>query len=48
MCRRTGLKINAGKSKVMVLVEEGGLEDEDCIDRMQLELALEVKYLGFA
>ena len=32
VCRRRGLKINAGKSKVMVLGEEEGLECEVCVD----------------
>ena len=32
VCRRRGLKVNAGKSKVMVLGGEEGLECEVCID----------------
>ena len=46
VCRRRGLKINAGKSKVMVLGGEEGLECEVCIDRMRLEQVSELKYLG--
>ena len=33
VCRRRGLKVNAGKSKVMVLGGEEGLECEVCVDR---------------
>ena len=32
VCRRRGLKVNASKSKVMVLGGEEGLEYEVCID----------------
>ena len=35
-CRR-GLKVNASKRKMMVLVGEEGLEWEVCIDGMRLE-----------
>ena len=45
MCRRRGLKINAGKSKVMVLNGEEGLESEVHVDRIHLEYVLEFKYL---
>ena len=31
MCRKRGLKLNADKSKVMVLSEEEGLECEICV-----------------
>ena len=37
VCWRRGLKVNAGKSKVMVLGVEEGLEYEVCIDGMCLE-----------
>ena len=37
VCRRRFLKINTGKSKVMVLGVEEGLEYEVCIDGMCLE-----------
>ena len=36
VCRRRGLKINAGKSKVMVLNEEEGLECEVHVDGIRL------------
>ena len=39
-CRRRGLKVSAGKSKVMVLNGEKGLECEVYVDRVRL------KYLG--
>ena len=45
-CRRRGLKVNAGKSKVMVL---GGGEVSDCeacVDGIRLEHVSEFKYLG--
>ena len=43
-CRRD-LKVNAGKSEVMVLNGEEGLECEAQMDGMQLEHVLEFKYL---
>ena len=46
MCRRRGQKLNAGKSKMMVLKEEEGLECEICVDGIRLERASEFKYLG--
>ena len=45
MCRRRGLEINAGKSKVIVL----NGEDDCCefsVDGLRLEHVLEPKYLG--
>ena len=45
VCRRC-LKVNAAKSKVMVLNGEEGLKCEICVDRMQLEHVSEFKYLG--
>ena len=45
MCRR-GLKLNADKSKVMVLNGEEGLECEVYIVRICSEYFLEFKYLG--
>ena len=36
MCRRRGLKVNAGKSKVMVLNGEEGLEYEVHVDGVHL------------
>ena len=36
VCRRRGFKINAGKSKVMVLNVEEGLECEILVDGMRL------------
>ena len=41
-----GLKVNAGKSKVMVLGEEEGLECEVCVDGIRLEHVSEFQYLG--
>ena len=46
MCRRTGLRVNAVKSKVMVLNGEAGLECEVSEDGVQLEHVSEFKYLG--
>ena len=45
VCRR-GLKVNAGKSKVMVLGGEEGVECEVCVDEIRLEHVSEFKYLG--
>ena len=45
VCRR-GLKVNAGKSKVMILNGEKGLECEVHIDGVHLEHVSEFKYLG--
>ena len=47
VCRRRGLKVNAGKSKVMILNGEEGLEREVYIDRIHLEHVSEFEYLGF-
>ena len=46
VCRRRGLKINAGKSKVIVLNGEEGLEYEVNVDWIRLEHVSEFKYLG--
>ena len=46
VCRRRGLKANAGKSKVMVLNGEEGLEWEVHVDGIYLENVSEFKYLG--
>ena len=43
--RRRGLKVNAGKRKVMMLGGEEGLECEVCIDKIHLEHVSEFKYL---
>ena len=48
VCSRRGLKFNAGKSKVMVLGGEGGLECDVCVDGIRLEHVLEFKYLACA
>ena len=45
VCRRRGLKVNAGKSKVMVLNGEEGLECEVHVDGIHLEHVSEFKYL---
>ena len=47
VCRRRGLKVNAGKSKVMVSGVEEGLECKVCVDGMRLEHVSEFKYLGY-
>ena len=44
VCRR-GLKVNAAKSKIMMLGGEKGLECEVCLDRLRLEHVSEFKYL---
>ena len=46
MCWRKGLKVNEGKSKVMVLNGEGGLECKVYVDEIRLEHVSEFKYLG--
>ena len=46
VCRRRGLKVNAGKSKVMVLNGEEGLECEVSVDGVRLEHVSYFKYLG--
>ena len=46
VCRRRGLKVNAGKSKEILLGGEEGLECEVCVDGKRLEHASEFKYLG--
>ena len=46
VCKRRGLKCNAGKSKVMVLGGGEGLECEICSDGIRLEHVYEFKYLG--
>ena len=43
VCRRKGLKVNAGKSKVMVL----NGEYEASVDGVLLEHMSEFKYLGY-
>ena len=45
-CRRRGLKVNAGKSKVMILNGEEGLECEVYADGIRLEHILELINLG--
>ena len=46
VCRRIGLKVNAGKSKVITLNGEEGLEREVHIDKIRLEHVSEFKYFG--
>ena len=48
VCRRKGLKMNAGKCKVIVLGGEGRLEFEVCTYRIRLKHVSEFKYLGCA
>ena len=45
VCRRS-LKVNVGKSKVMVLGGEEELECEVCVDGMRLENVSDFNYLG--
>ena len=45
--RRRGLKVNAGKSTVMVLDGEEGLKCEVYVDGIRLDLISEFKYLGY-
>ena len=44
-CLEKGLKVNAGKSKVMMFGGEEGLECEVCVDGIRLEHLSEFKYL---
>ena len=46
VCRRRGLKVNAGKSNVILLGREEGLEWEVCVKRICLKHVSEFKYLG--
>ena len=46
VCRERGLKVNAGKTKVMVLYEEEGVEYEVNVVWIYLEHVSEFKYLG--
>ena len=43
---RRGLKVHVGKSKVMALNGEEGLEFEVYLDKIYLEHVSEFKYLG--
>ena len=47
VCRRRRLKVNASKSKVMVLNGEEGLVCEVHVDRIRLEHVSVFKYLGW-
>ena len=46
MCRKRGLKVNAGKIKILILNRKEGLECEVHVARIRLEHVLEFKYLG--
>ena len=46
VCRRRGLKVNAGKRKVMIINGEEGLEYEVHLDGARLEHVSKFKYLG--
>ena len=46
VCRRRRLKVNAGKSRVMVMNGKEGLEYEVYVDGIRLEHVFEFKYLG--
>ena len=45
-CRRRGLKVNVGKSNVMVLDGEKGLACQIHVEGIRLEDVTEFKYLG--
>ena len=45
VCRKRGLKVNAGKRKVIVLGGEEGLECGVCVDWVRLENVSVFKYL---
>ena len=47
VCRRRRLKVNAGKSKVIVLNGEEALESEVHVDEILLEYVSEFKYLRY-
>ena len=47
ICRRQGLKVNAGKIKVMVLNGKEELECEVHVDGIRIDHVSEFKYLGF-
>ena len=47
VCRRGGLKVNAGKSKVMGLGGEEGIECEVCVDGIHLEHVSNLNILYF-
>ena len=46
VCRKRGQKFDAGKSKVMVLNGDSGLEYEVHVDGIRLEHVSEFKYFG--
>ena len=46
VCRRRELKVNAGKTKMMVLNGEEGLECEAHVDGIRLEHVWEFEYFG--
>ena len=48
VCRRRSQKVNAGKSKVMVMNGKEGLECEAYVSRISLNYGSEFKYLGCA
>ena len=48
MCRRRGLRVNAVKSKVVVLNGDEGLECEVHVDGIRLEQVSEFKYLAMS
>ena len=48
VCSRRGPKVNASKSKVMILNVEEGLGCEVHVDGIRLEDGSEFKYLGCA
>ena len=47
VCRKIGMKVNAGNNKVMVLNGKEGIEYEVLINGIDLEHVLEFKYLGY-
>ena len=47
VCKRKGLTVSTGKSKVMLLGGEEGLKCEVCVDGIHFEHVLEFKYLEY-
>ena len=48
VCRRRGMKVNAGKSKVMVMNGEEGLECEVHVDGIRFRACLRIQIFGMS
>ena len=46
LCRKRGLKVNAGKSNMLILGGEEKLKCEVCVDEIRFEHVSEFKYFG--